>query len=32
MSYRDLQNLLKLLKNSGIDDLFIKDLENIFKN
>lgn len=32
MSYKDLQNLLKLLKNSGIDDLFIKDLESIFKD
>lgn len=31
MSYKDLQNLLKLLKNSGIDDLFIKDLEDILR-
>lgn len=32
MTFKDLFNLIKMLKNSGIDDMYLKDLENIFKN
>lgn len=31
MRYRDLQNLIKLLKNSGIENIKIVDLEKVLR-
>ncbi len=31
MRYKDLQNLIKLLKNSGIENIKIVDLEKVFR-